>query len=531
MALSINVSSSDWIDLRTRGYNSGMYLLNAVGAAIEYSTAATPVPGTTLVGSSAVLISGTYLWMRGSGDCELYTASEWAAANVKTEPLLVSTTPDGVGGSFDESGQKALRATGVAPRAYPNRNVVSRAVVVDDMTSGATRWAGGRVGCTMTDDAASARLDLGAKSALNVAVTASFCRFYRAFSSAATFTGPIAIWVELDWSPTSGMLFYFTSDAANTFTKNVKYVVPFNGLRKGMNCLLFHPQEDGTTTNKTITVTGADSLTNPVTAIRLEVNNWEGHTFKIHGVYHNGKARPQVIMNWDDGDASHWQLFNIFRQRNIPGTLSLITSRLKNGSPAYLTDAQLDTIYQYGWDYLPHSVSHPAGGMAVLSEAEARYELTESRRKLLEWGYSRAADIFTWPENAYDSNNPSIDLIAMAKQCGYVATRGSKGSFLATAQGIDQPMRLPSVDLGGRTLAQAKKYIDAAILYGQTVILYGHVATGTEIAPPAGGTPPGVATQWYLSDYIALADYIADKVEAGQLDAITYSDLRAQHRF
>lgn len=95
MALNIKVSSSDWIDLRTRGYTSGMYLLNAVGAAIEYSTAAMPVPGATLVGSSAVRISGTYLWVRGSGDCELYTASEWAAANVKTEPLLVSTTSSG----------------------------------------------------------------------------------------------------------------------------------------------------------------------------------------------------------------------------------------------------------------------------------------------------------------------------------------------------------------------------------------------------------------------------------------------------
>lgn len=95
MALSINVSSSDWIDLRTRGYTSGMYLLNAVGAAIEYSTAATPVPGTTLVGSSAVLISGTYLWVRGSGDCELYTASEWVAANTKTAPVMASTSSSG----------------------------------------------------------------------------------------------------------------------------------------------------------------------------------------------------------------------------------------------------------------------------------------------------------------------------------------------------------------------------------------------------------------------------------------------------
>ena len=109
MALNIKVSSSDWIDLRTRGYTSGMYLLNAVGAAIEYSTAATPVPGTTLVGSSAALISGTYLWARGSGDCELYTAAEWADANTKTVPVMASTSSSGGGVGFDAATQYAIR--------------------------------------------------------------------------------------------------------------------------------------------------------------------------------------------------------------------------------------------------------------------------------------------------------------------------------------------------------------------------------------------------------------------------------------
>ena len=150
---------------------------------------------------------------------------------------------------------------------------------------------------------------------------------------------------------------------------------------------------------------------------------------------------------------------------------------------------------------------------------------------MLEWGYSRAADIFTWPENAYDSNNPSIDLIDLARQAGYVACRGSKGSYLPTAQGIDQPMRLPSVDLGGKTLAQAKKYLDAAELYGQTVIVYGHRGAGTETTPAAGGTPPANTIEWYLSDYAALFDDAADRVEAGRIDVGTYSDLRQLFRF
>lgn len=447
------------------------------------------------------------------------------------KPVEIETTSSG-GVGFDESGRKVLRGTGVLSREYPSRKVVRRAKVIDDMAGAAARWNVGLVGGTLSDDAVKARVDIGAKSALKVNITTDWNRFYRTFSSPITFAGPIAIWLELDWSPTitTSMNFAFGSDSASINTKNVRVSVPFNQLKKGMNCILIHPLEDGSTTNKTY-VNNDDSLTGPIAALRVEFNNYKGHTAYIHGVFDGGKARPQAVFNWDDGDSSHAELFNIFRQRNLPGNLSLITGRLDKGLPAYLSNEQLKNIYAWGWDFLPHSDSHPAGGLAVLSAADALYELAESRRKLLEWGFPRAADIFTWPENAYDSNDPNIDLIDLARQAGYVACRGSKGGYLPTAQGIDQPMRLPSVDLGGKTLDQAKKYIDAAILYGQTVIIYGHRAVGTDIAPPAGGTPPADTITWNMSDYIALADYAADKVEAGELDVITYSDLRWQHRF
>ena len=97
MALNIKVSSSDWIDLRTKGFVSGMYLLNSVGAPIEYSTAATPVAGTSVAGSSAVVVNSTHLWVRGFGDCELYTSAEWAAANAKTVPMTATSSSGGMG--------------------------------------------------------------------------------------------------------------------------------------------------------------------------------------------------------------------------------------------------------------------------------------------------------------------------------------------------------------------------------------------------------------------------------------------------
>lgn len=485
------------------------------------------------------------LW-RGQGICRrLSVRSEQTGAVIQATsgnypgapalddqfPLMGSIRPDG-GVAFDEAARRALRGGGVLTREYPIRRLKKRAAVVDDMTNAATVWGNAKTGCTLTDDAVSARLDLGAKSALQIDITASWARFHRIFSTPMTFTGPIALWMELDFSPTSGVNLYFTSDAAQNFAaKNVRVLLPFNGLKKGMNCIVIHPSEDGSTTNKTLTSTGGDSLANAITGLRIEFNNWEGHRVKLHGLYHGGKSKGLVLFNWDDGDQSHYTIFNMLRQRGLVGNFSLITGKLKKGFSAYLTDAQLDTMYNYGSDFLPHSETHPSGGLAVLSAADAMYELTESKRKLIEWGYPRAADIFTWPENAYDSNDPNIDLIELARQAGYVASRGSKGSYLPTAQGIDQPMRLPSVDLGGKTLAQAKKYIDAAELYGQAVIIYGHRGVGTETTPAAGGVPPANTIEWYLSDYGALLDYVADRVEADAIDVGTYSDLRQTFRF
>ena len=96
MSISIEVSSSDWVDLRTRGFAGTMYLLNTVGAPLEYSIAASPASGTFLTGASAALISGTYLWVRGAGAAELFTPAEWAEYNTKTYP--VSASHSDVGG-------------------------------------------------------------------------------------------------------------------------------------------------------------------------------------------------------------------------------------------------------------------------------------------------------------------------------------------------------------------------------------------------------------------------------------------------
>lgn len=404
--------------------------------------------------------------------------------------------------------------------------------VLDDMASAATNWNNARTGCTLSDDTTIIREENEAVNALKVTISATYARFQRQFGSAVTITGTVNVWVYFDSDPTPGATFevYFTSDYTNFATKYIKWYYPGDTyLRKGWNCLSLNTADDGTKTWATITSGGAEAWTNAMNGVKIIANGLAtGQVFRIGGVFWGGEARPNVLVNLDDGYSSQWTAFNIFRARGIPISLSVITSKV--GQPNYLTWSQLEQMYRWGCDIIPHSVTHPTGGLDATSFEDSKYEIEQSRSELLTRGFARVVDVFAWPQNDYVSS-VGVDLITMAANAGCRMARGSTRRDLPTAQGIDNPMRLPSVDLGGRTLAQVLKILDAAELYKQTNILYGHKLVGTATSPASGGAAPADALEWYWSDYVALADSIASRYTAGTLTPITYGELMAECRF
>lgn len=133
MSISIEVSSSDWVDLRTRGFSGTMYLLNAVGAPLEYSIAASPAAGAYLTGSAGVSIPGPYLWIRGAGTAELFTPTEWAMYNTKTYPVTAIPSESGrayLAGGVDVTNELTAGGSGgISPDAVQDltlRSVTDR---------------------------------------------------------------------------------------------------------------------------------------------------------------------------------------------------------------------------------------------------------------------------------------------------------------------------------------------------------------------------------------------------------------------
>lgn len=419
-----------------------------------------------------------------------------------------------------------------SPQIYKPKTDFATAAfsVVDDMSAAATSWNNNRTGCTLSDSADVVREQNGVANALQVAITGAFARFQRSFASAVALSGTVNVWLYFDADPTNGssVELYFSSDAFAT--KNIKYAfTQANGFRKGWNCLSINTADTTATTGATITNTGSESFSNPINAMRIVFNSLAtGQVLRVGGVFQGGKAKANVMLCFDDQYDSVWTLFNVLRSRGIRASLGVISSKV--GTSGRLTLDQLKQIYDWGWDLCPHSVTHPAGGLAGLSEADALYELQESRDYLISNGLSRTADCFFWPQNAYVSS-AGVDLVALARSVGYMMARGSTRRDLPTAQGIDNPMRLPSADFGGRTLAQAKSLIDSAIMYGQTNIFYGHKLVGTATSPASGGTPPVDTLEWNYSDYVAFADYLASKIAAGLVNDITISDLMASCRY
>lgn len=434
-----------------------------------------------------------------------------------------------------EAMQVRMGLDGIAgPLGYHlKRNFMTKKfTILDDMASAATAWNNNKTGCTITDDTTIIREENEAVNALKVVASSTFLRFQRQYASPVTMTGTINVWIYFDSDPTAGMTFevYFTSDYTNIATKYIKWYYPGDTyLRKGWNCLSLNTAEDTTTTAATITSAGSEAWANAMNGCKIIANGLAtGQTFRVGGIFWGGEARPNVLINLDDGGSSQWTTFNIFRARGIPINLSIITSKI--GQANYLTWDQLDKMYAWGCDIIPHSVTHPAGGLDASTLSEAITELQQSKDTLISHGYVRTSDIFAWPQNDYVSS-VGVDLIDLAASLGFKLTRGSTRRDLPTAQGIDNPMRLPSVDIGGKTIAQVLKVLDAAELYKQTNILYGHKLVGTATSPASGGAAPVEPLEWYWSDYVALADSIASRYTAGTLTPITYSELKAECRY
>lgn len=521
MALNIKVSSSDWIDLSTRGYTSGMYLLNAVGAAIEYSTAATPVPGTTLVGSSAVLISGTYLWVRGSGDCELYTASEWAAANVKTVPVMASTT---------SSGRDEFRVAGVRTSLMQRNDDRAPCPVLGGSklaASDLTLVSGsGTVTLISRRGLPCLKIDLpagtfNAQFKVNPGVN-------------ALFDGDIYIAMEGGYSTGILKLEAYHGPGA-TLAPNYTF--------QGAGSFLAAPQADNwqdqggiwtwTSSRKNLSISG--SVTWPMVVgdnkIVITPQSGQAATLYIYAIGYGGPKKGRICVTAADGEPSWLKLgAPIFNRIGIPTTSAIIPSGL--GVP-YATIEQYRAYIDAGNCVIGHGPNLSSYAGNLISNYATTAERMNDIMSVLEFMYANglytpgAERCYTWPQGVLQQAYGDTELLDAAYAAGIRFAYGASVINAATKFNAAAATRLGRLNLpyttpswGGSTAAQVAltqavvDKINDAATYGGDVFLAFH-----RIVPDSTPDANMNTITHRVSDVTTIANAIKTQVDAGKLDA------------
>lgn len=120
-----------------------------------------------------------------------------------------------------------------------------------------------------------------------------------------------------------------------------------------------------------------------------------------------------VLITFDDGYRDVlWNAAPVLARLHMPATAYVITGRISDGDPSFLTWPELRRLEALGFDIGSHTVHHVP--LSHVPPAEARYEL-EASRHALERRLGRPVQWFAYPSGAVDAA-----VLPLVRRAGYV---------------------------------------------------------------------------------------------------------------
>lgn len=141
-------------------------------------------------------------------------------------------------------------------------------------------------------------------------------------------------------------------------------------------------------------------------------------------------SRP-VMITFDDGYRGVWaNALPVLMRMHMPATAYVITDRISNGDPSFLTWSQLRALEANGVTVGSHTVTHP--DLTTLDDTRALAELTNSRQAL-ERRLGRPVQWFAYPAGAEDAR-----IVGLTHRAGYVLAVTTKpGSVQSAADPLE----------------------------------------------------------------------------------------------
>jgi peptidoglycan/xylan/chitin deacetylase (PgdA/CDA1 family) len=257
------------------------------------------------------------------------------------------------------------------------------------------------------------------------------------------------------------------------------------------------------------TAVGGIVWTDPITKFDVAVypHSEESGVVYFDSFYYRITTRPKCIITFDDGrDTVFTTAYPIMETYGFKGTCYIVSSAINDAG--YMTDANLTTLYNDGWDISNHTYSHT--NLATLSEANQAAEVNNCAAYLLTNGFTRnnMHRNLAYPYGAHDANT----ILACISEDVLTARTVAAGYNFRVNQIIDPWLWKCQNEASSTTLLAVKSQIDSAIESGQEVMLLFHNIVDS----------PVDATDWPTADFNSLMTYLDSK--RGQIDVVTQSD-------
>ena len=252
------------------------------------------------------------------------------------------------------------------------------------------------------------------------------------------------------------------------------------------------------------------------TMVRLKLRVWvpADRTLNINfdSLYYGIYARPKVLITFDDGwTSAYTQGYAYMNPRGLKATYYIISNSLAAGSDSadgYMSLASAQAMYAKGNDIGNHTTDHST--LTTLSEADFNTKVGGCSTYLVNNGMPRAAYYLAYVGGSYDAT-----VITRAQSNNITHGRTIVTGTMPIIKGVVNHYLHKCYNISNTTtLDDVKGYISTAITNGETVTILFHKLV----------VSPKASTEWAISDFQALIDYLKPKVDGNVLDVVTVSE-------
>lgn len=231
--------------------------------------------------------------------------------------------------------------------------------------------------------------------------------------------------------------------------------------------------------------------------------------FYIDSIVENRKIKPSILLNMDNSHTNlYTSVYPLLKERDFVGTFAWQMGYYPGSGG--VTQEQFNELMANGWDYAMYGyVGTWATDVYDWNQYNTIYTALKSYLDIL-----HSYNIST-PVTYFHPNNRSTKPIMKAlKSLGFKMGRNSSSYPYIPHYDYDS-FELSCIQIQdiNSSLQKAKDAIDYAIKTGQSISIFCH-----DVVDNADSTGVNVSK----ATYIALLDYIKEKVDAGLVDVITY---------